>query len=554
MDQQGKDIQRSRRRRKLYVALCRLGRRHPELQSLIERVIRSQGITRDFVEAYHRSRVPAARRSLVLRLLLGGSVSGRPLPAPVVDRDLLERLVDWLSYNNALTGQHVHRELIPKSVFSMLGCTRSSIASFISDIAIAPLHRLDATGDAAWPAYAGLSAQDLAPLRRLVECRRLTRAAADQLTGALGRLPHEGTWWFTTGDPALDLRNALIYSASLLARDRDGGRAQNMIPKSLSDRWSLKRLSIPHLLGFCDVAALAMEGLIDVDVVDADPCGVREALPALRRAVTAGRDSDLTEAWLQHRARWRATADVVRQRQELQARGERGGQFDSGLLYNLNRLLAPGSVLASLAPYYAVLDANRVLASHADTWSLADPSIVDDLSSWVSKQGRAMEPGTTAVRVRDLGNVLATLAHLGIEDAASASTALPTVARWSLGESPPTATGTGRRTRTRTLAAATPPRIAPLPVLEELWSIRPAAWILSPAEEVPSQHVDGPLFVHAAHAAGWVIPTHAIVVGQAPLPWGHDPLRAAHDELVRLGYRPRVARAIAEVPGEQRAA
>lgn len=554
MDKQHRETQSSCHRRTIHLALLRLGERHPELGSLIRLVPSHQRVTREFVDAYRRSRVPSARRSLVLRLLLGEAVAGHPMPSPVINRDLLKRLVDWLSYNNALTGQHAHREVVPKSVFTMLGCARSSIAAFISHIAIAPLHRLDTTGDAAWQPYEGLSACDLAPLRRLVESRRLTRVAADQLTGAPGRLPHEGTWWFTTGDATLDLRNALVYCASLLARDRDGGRAQNMIPKSLSDRWSLKRLSIPHLLGFCDVAALAIEGLIDVATVDTDICRLREAMPALRRAATSGKDRDLTEAWLQHRARWRVTADIVEQRQALQSRGERGGQFDSGLLYNINRLLAPGNVLSTLAPYYATLDATRVLTSHADTWNRADPSIVDDLSTWLATKGRGDQSGNAGVRVRDLGNILATLAHLGIEDSATAWAALPTVARWSLGAPPPSATGTGRRTKTRSVSVATPPRIAPLPVLEELWAIRPTAWILSPAADVLSSSMAGPVFVHAAHAAGWSIPSHATVVGQTPLPWGYDPIRAAYNELVRLGYRPRLARAIAEIQSEQRVA
>lgn len=521
---------------RLRAILNGLTRKHPELSALVARLPADLSVTPDFVSAYRASSIPYGRRSLVLRVLLGENLSGRLQDDTPISRALLTRLVAWLQANDALSGTYAARELVPKAIATRLGGSRVSVANFIRRMAIEPLDQLDRTGTTAFAAYTGLAAEDLDPLRAFAAARQLSRVEADRLTAPdAPRLPNEGTWWFDTGSASLDLRNALVYLASLLARDRDGGRIQNRLPKTLTDRWQLPRVSIPHALAFCDVAALAKEGLIPFAPGTTDPCGLAGPMGDLAASRQRQQDHDLDRAYEEHRARWRVSQEVVLQREQLRERKARGGQFDSSFLFNAVRLLTTRAPLAEFAPYYAQLDADRMLASHADTWGSCGLPIAARLQAW-REQGEVEEAGALrALRLRDLGNILAWLGHLGITDAREASAQLPSVARMALGEAAPQATGQGRPHRGRATAAPAA-RLKSLPMLEAMWSLPLRARLIEPGAPMPSPGVV-PTFVPAALAAGRHVPPHIQVIGDERINWNDDPMALATQQLEQLGYR-----------------
>jgi hypothetical protein len=291
--------------------------------------------------------VPVEHRELLLRFLFTGSMAERPVRPPPLDETTLRRLVDWLKYGDALSGKRTHRCFVPKSVAAELGSTSDNIATFVADIAIGPLHRLDTTGDAAWPAYANLTARELAPLRDLVEARRLTGRHAARLfhyDGGRFMHPPEAAWWFTTASPLLDLSNALVCGADLLRGEVRAWWSATKLPRRLVDRWSLRAKDVPHFMEFCAVVVMAIDGVIDIEASSSDPCGLREAVPALQQWIGQRKHSDVAEACAMHRAGRLAPAE-----------DESGSDVDAGGLGGRfgRRRRRPRQSL--FAPYYAAM-------------------------------------------------------------------------------------------------------------------------------------------------------------------------------------------------------
>lgn len=524
--------------RAIAAALARLVDRHPDLAPLLALLPATLDITPAFVAAYDASPVTYGRRSLLLRLLFAEPLAGLDPSHRRVTRALLQRAVQWWQARGALSGDAVPREVKSKALEQVLGASRDAFETTVRQTVMEPLWRLRTHGDTGWPAYAGLSADDLAPLQTVFDARRLTRRDAEALLDVeANRAAYRATWFFDTACAPLDLRNALICLAALFDRDRKGGRIQNLLPGAWSSRWGLKRLSVPVALAFCDVAQLAIDGLIDLPRGDADVLGLADAVaPAARPVLAAPDDADMQWALQQHRSRWRVDVAFAQQRERLRSTGQRGGMYDTSFAFNVPRMLitrdAQEAGLAPLLPYYAAANPERLLDACAPTWRAADPAIETTIRAWW--HAHRDEP---PMRVRDLGNILALLAHVDVDDPRRAWRFLPSVARYALGLPEPVPGGRpGKGRRRRPGPSDGTPRDVTLPLLDELWRPRARAYLLTPdyAGPVPT---DAQVFVHAADAAGRVLPPGVRVVGSTPLAWGQDAEGSARAALHAVGFR-----------------
>lgn len=507
-------------------AVRRWGVKHPEIGDLATRLIEEDlAVSASWVERYHACAAPYGRRSLLLRAALADPSAGVAREAAFLSTPVVDRLVAWWEANASLDGRAETKELTPKAIARMADVARDQFAPLVSALCVAPW----------WAGISGTEIEGPCPAAgegalRMVRRRALTAASASVLAQELRTV--RGPWFFDTGAPALDLANALIYLAALLDGDREGGRAQNRLPVALTERWKLRRLSLPDALLFADAVSMVVDGMVKMPV-DEDWMGVSEAARHLDafRGLSAEHAASLDGALESHRRRWLLSPERARGLGETRAQRLKVGQYDNGLLFNLAHVLNHDAH-ARFVGYFAHVDGAAWIARSSATWAAADPGIAGTVQA-------ALEAGLTAnVQSRAVGNILAFLAIEGAADDEDAAELLPPVARAALGSPMPTPTtghgGARRGTDGRRVGARRKGR--PLPLLEALRRLEPrVAYLVVPGYLGPLPA--GALFVPGCLAAGVELPEGVEVVGPVRVGWQEDPCVAAAGELRARGHR-----------------
>lgn len=517
-------------------AVARLCTAHPELAALCAQLGPRATVTEAFVAAYRASTVGYGTKSLLLRVLFGVE------PVAFDGANSVARLVQWLTVGERRVGLGA-REDIPRGAVGMLRTARTDFGKFMSRAFVRPYWQLSCGRVPDAPAiYASMDAASLrAALEPAWNARILTAAVANSLAAAEGdRSPRIGEWFFDTGVAALDLRNALVYLAPLLA-ERDRGRAQNRLSRFLSARWGLRRVSLPDAIAFADVAALALDGVIDLSLVKNDWMGLATVIgpdAADRDAAIAlawsPRDASVDAAAQLHRERWSISADSGRRQRAMFTRSDREGQFDTGFAFNAARLAGledTSGALARFGTYYAATTVAGIVARYGPGWSVVDESIARRVRTLMTR--RASWP---AIKARDLGNILCYLAANGIPETEAAWSRLPAVARFALGARAPTRSA--RRTKSSPASGRRPrePGRGALPVLEQLQASASQRAYLLGWPGVATLPADAPTFAPAALLQGFRAPTGVLPAGQPVLAWGTNPFDNATEALEDAGF------------------
>lgn len=435
-------------------ALLELVSRHPELAPLRKALTSDLRLTADFVALTRTSSIPYGRRSLVLRVLLGDRSAG-DFVTHSLSGEVLLRFLDWIDLLglDANTGG---RDSIPKGFASLLDIPRTDMPGFIGRLALA-WWESETASDVTIPALSHLPKDELAPLRRVFDLRRLSTAAAMDLC-ATGGSVRAGRWWFDTGVPALDIRNAMVFIAALLDGPRHAGRIQNRIPVPLTDRWKLKRISLPDVTIFADIVSLACAGVLDLQGVTDDWIGLAPVLASnnvVRLVMGDTGDPDAAAAYSSHIHRWiLPRAEATARREEYKR--DTAGTFGTGFLFNTARLLGR-SRFARFAGYYACTNGQQFGRIAIGRWI--------PVGRVVAASRRLDRSG---IAIRDLGNIMTLLEDARAFDNESAWNALPPVARFALGAAEPRSTGGGSRHTNQD----TPPlqRVGVLPLLDVVFS------------------------------------------------------------------------------------
>lgn len=497
--------------------LDRIARRYPELQDLRSLIPDDLSITPEFHAAYQASPIGYARKSILLRLLTGDAILS---DADRCSAASITRLIRWLELEGVSTGL-ASRESVPKGFSTLVGVERNNIADFTTQAFLLPWWQASHRRPTGVPAYAHVPLDDMAKALAPVALWRVytPSAASTQRSAMTKRSPRWANWFFQTGLPALDLANALVFLAELLDGDRRGGRVQNELPVPLTDRWGLARLSVPEVTAFADVATMAIDGTLVLP--EDDWLGLRAVV-----------DDPEAKAWVLGRAglaldahRRRATASP--ERIAAVSAAESSGLFDTGLLYNVQRLTGIAGTmeqppLARFRGYYEGMLRERVISDCQPAWSRSGMLGLVDVEHW------------TGVQTRDLGNILALLVHAGATDVDAAWQTLPAPARIALGapEYAVSRSPSEPIRPSRAVSAQARVRSGDLPILEELTakhrrcSLPAIAYVLEPgyADACPQ---DGEVFVHRAHAATYALPFDATPIGDIPLRWDADPIAEA---------------------------
>lgn len=513
----------------LLAALDRLCLKHPALIELRRLLAPDLNFTPEFHAAYLRSTISYGIRALLIRLLTGDVVLDGALQCTA---DSMRRVMTWLRLEGVFTGD-VDRERIPKGFSTIVGIDRYSVSDFVTHAFIAPWWRARSGLDTTIAAYADIDPRDLVEvLAPAVRARMLSRTAAERWIADDDekRSLRLSRWYFQTGVAAIDLTNTMTFLAALLDGDRKGGRIQNRLPIPLTERWGLSRLSLPEATAFADVTTLAIDGLLDLPA--ADPVRLRDVFDD--PAAVAWVKEHASVALVALRQRTRITLDRA---VEIRDQGM-GGVFDTGLLFNIERLTGRAGEmqrppLARFRTYYDGLDLHRVINSHRNDW----------VACGVRDPGFLMKLGLTGGRARDLGNIAAFLLANRATDHASAWSVLPAPARYALGVPEPKPTTRSAVATARRPTGRVDVKTGHLPLLEEtlLSATRVGrTYLLTPSYRGP-RPAEGSVYVHRAHAEGWQLPFDAEIVGEVPLPWGVDPiedaerlLRQQADAVVRL--------------------
>jgi len=302
-------------------------------------------------------------------------------------------------------------------------------------------------------------------LQPLYEARSLSLGDAEALVaGDDNDVKQRAEWYFDTGISGLDLRNSLVFLSSLLAK-RDGGRIQSKIPAALTTRWALRRISVPDVLAFVDIATLACVGALQVPPKESWGLAAITSSPR-DNAIALGVNDPVGRAAFQaNLTRWVLDEPAVLQRSALRAGGLREGTFDNGFLFHVPRLPRALPELESFAAAYAGARDQRLVDLCSARWprgvGLRVRSLVND-------------GVVTGIQARSIGNILAMLQVLDVslEDEIAVGTALPPIARYALGGDDPLDHNRSRRPdgaeRVVERTGTRPPRRFALPMLDAL--------------------------------------------------------------------------------------
>lgn len=500
-------------------ALDRYAERHPEVRELVDALPADLALTEDWVRRYRSSDAAYGRRSLVLRTLLGDPRLGLSKAGAPPPRFWVDRVVGWWFLNLPMDGTPVSREVTPKHVTAWEGVPdRSDFGALTAALCVVPWRDAVTRGETPAAGWA-----------RVAHARCLTVERAVALLPT--RSAPEGAWFFRTGT-ALDLINGLIYIHALFASGRERGRAQNRIPRALSDGFGFPGLSLPHLAMFADVVQLAWHGVIDAAAVKGDWLAVGPSVAEMRALLPhvppATREAVISALEFLC-ALWTPKGAWFESRESLRAAGARGGTQDSAMFFHLRHAVRRDGALHRYARYYACADAEAWVAQCSPSWGEHAESVCARLAS--ARESALITP----TEVRSFGNLLYVLSAERAWTREAAWPLLTPVARAALGARLPKSTGGGTKHGQRRGSPAGA-RIGHLPVLEELRALGGRAYVVTPGFSGPLP-TDGTVFLPRALACGLTsIPGSVVVRGAATVPFSQNPVEALAEELSGDGY------------------
>jgi len=417
-------------------AVARVVASHPELATLASTLDGSTGnliLTPAFLDAYSGSDISATKRALLLRVLFGDPSVFR---TPIINRftpALAARVVSYLQAipSDPLRSGFCLQHEIPKPLLRLFGLRDAGFRDLCDQML--PVLWAHATGgEPALPegAFPGLvDAPVLEALQPLLQARLLDQVTARKMVDD-GLSAPAAAYYFDTAVPTVGDRNAMLYLGVLLDGDRRGGRIQNRLPLQLARRFRITPRSVPEALVLADVLTLLHDGQLSVPADD--PLGLRDVF------VGPTPPNFWTDALASHRLRPMIHPDAPAN----QHRDE--GMFDTSLRFNLARAtgLIPGKTarMRAFAPYYASLDPAALVAHCLGYWRPISKTLARRVKA-LATDSRFNAP---ALRIRDLGNILALVALVPPEELV-----LPSVAKFALGTPEPTPTGTGKKLQRR---------------------------------------------------------------------------------------------------------
>jgi len=412
-------------------ALDRLAHRHPSISALRALIPASLDVTSEFVDAFNRHADRGPLKSQLFRaLILDATVIGSDM---TIGAPEIARLISWWTFQGYLDSRRGSRARVPASVANAAGALRSaSVANFSSAFLLANWWSLQGgnTGKAGW--LATFPANELGQaLEPLIQARTLSAVDADALiSGPDSGIQQRAEWHFHTGIPGLDLRNTLVFLAAVLL-DRDGGRIQSKLPAALTQRWRLRRISVPDVLAFADVATLACAGALNLDHA-ADRWGLVSVTQSPRDLAIVRGDNDATggTAFVTNLRRWIFGEPAVWRREALRAEGLREGTFDTGFLFNVQRLPRAQVDLEEFAGAYGQTNARALVEICSPIWPGSVGAHVHSLLDAGAVEG---------IQARGVGNILAMLhvLEISLDDDMAIGSVLPPVARYALGSDDP---------------------------------------------------------------------------------------------------------------------
>lgn len=462
-----------------------------------------------FLKAYHSSDIPYAVKSLLVRAMFGDrSVQRRDITTKIT-QGIASRLLTWLATPERLESGKGTKDDIPKSISTLLGIERYTDIQFISEALMVPVWEKRCADEQ--KTYISdkykFTAAGLKALQPLIEWRTLTAEKCIELAND----PHErhGSWYFQTGVKSLDFHNLIMYVDYILAH-RDGGRVQNQLPLPLSDMLNIPRKSVPDMLAALDLLSLDHYKLINWNNVNADPLQLKQLhhlqMPAIYRKQL---DHLMREQALRYLLS-QETAEAVRDKQIE-------GVYDTGLLFNIARLLADEGRLHAYAPYYQAIDTSAL-----SRWIRRNTRI-DGIAQRLPNLLRNASFAAIGIRLRDLANILGYILALDVNAAES----IPRVALYALGVEE--FTGKGKTTAEKKAKTKTKPSTVTKSSPKELDVFLrkvskgiPKIAVIRPPYTGPIP-TDVAVFLPASIAASYLsIPDGVLLSGSTPLPWGHD--------------------------------
>lgn len=484
--------------------LEKLRNRHPELGPLIALLGPGGELTATFLSAYRESPVGRGRRCLVLRAATGDPFLVGEAPSPL-DHDRVVAIGSYfqhhplqplLSWDNGFS-----KDDIPKHFSGMTGISRSTPQRFLAEFALHPtlasMRQHGAEHGEVWPPFLALFMLDANKAGSLVD----GTASATHLYV-----------YFDTGDAVLDLYNSFIYLAELLSRGRSGGRIQNKIPASITNRWGIPRLSLPQLLLVLDVLDLGQRGLLDPPEDDWMGLAGTLALLQARDVIPVQRAFDSIK-----RIGWPDRDQMLAVGMRDKERFDRG-QYDTSLIFNVQRLLTQPK-FSHFAPYYERIRTPRLWQALYAHWGAQDEDFIKHLARIILGN----EPQFTGISARDIAHCLALLwFHANEFD--DGVRYLPPVARFALGMREPVATGRGRR-KGGGVSVEERERHISLPLLEQLLATATErrAVLIPIGYSAPVDPQTDHLLPRSLAQGIEGLPDWVRVVGPDRLPWGEDP-------------------------------
>ena len=500
---------------------------HPQLKTLIRKVTNDCSITHPLLVAYFASDIPNMVKSLVLRVILGDPSLYPEGAASPVGLTYYRRVAQYFVHHpkrplDRLTSDF-QKEDIPRPLEKLLGIGRGSPRIFLSQFGLVP-YLLFRRGRLPPEGHLGVRirrSDDLSFLRPFYTSRKITKAVCKALLQERAT-SYAYAIYFDTGDSVLDLRNMLAFLRVFWQQDRQGAKLQNKIPKAVSDYFGLPRTSLLELAFLVDLLPLVHNGVIDRARLcrDTDSLNLLRILDGVKGSQIENLEmliSDHTSQWLINQEK----AETVFTNREL---GSRKGRLDTGLYFNMDRLLSR-STGRQFAPYYAAIDETKLKRQINAYFRSLAPSFAEQLLHIQSR----FSADFRGIRIRDLSNILFYVWY-HTNRGRDRRKILPAIARFALinidvEQSLTQADDIYRDARHRQQA----PRIEPhYPLLEAFYASLSRCYLLYPGYSGPIPE-NAPVYMPSSVAAGYTgLPEMIKTTGPRRLAWGQDPYESAN--------------------------
>jgi hypothetical protein len=378
--------------------LVALAKRQPKLGELVSLALEPGVSTDTFWTFFHRNTLNGQLKVQLFEGLFGSTQA--PAASPVEFHCLFDFLVYHPKKPLEFGLEVLVREDIPSYFASRFSIKRTSPITFFNKLTLAPY--ILAKQGIVSPIFQHYNVKPKhveSALRPFFLQRIMTDETADALLHE-----HISTQiyrnYFDTGNDALNLYNCMWYVSRLIETDKRGGTIQNKIPALISQLLSIPRLSLIQLYLTLDILVLMYHNIIDPDAIERDPMAML-TLYNLVHTRPGGLDFQavtqrLKSAWLMDDTK----ADVIYMRRELDERLHSG--YESGLYFNLERLLDKHSSLRKFQYYYSLADADRMMSVLRAHFTSFNPEFFKQ----IQRRFTQSEPEFSGLQCRDIANCL----------------------------------------------------------------------------------------------------------------------------------------------------